>query len=57
MGKNTIFTSKEYMAQGFTLEEVPYITKHDVIFNKLVDGVASPEEIEEMFKIQEMLFL
>lgn len=55
--KNTIYTSDEYMAQGFTNEEVPYITKHDIIFNKYVDGIATDEEMEEMFRIQEMLGL
>ena len=31
---NTIYTDEEYMAQGFTKEEVPMIRKHDELFNK-----------------------
>jgi hypothetical protein len=55
--KNTIYTPNEYMAQGFSKEEVPFITRHDTIFNKMVDGIASEEEQEEMFRIQMMLGL
>ena len=55
--KNKIYTASEYMSQGFTSDEVPYITRHDIIYNKSIDGLASDDEVEEMYKIQAMLGL
>lgn len=52
---NTIFTDEEYMAQGFTKEECPKIRRHDILFNKNVDGLATEEEREEMFALIEEL--
>lgn len=34
MKLNTIYTDAEYIAQGFTAEEVPLIRKHDELFNE-----------------------
>ena len=46
---NKIYTDNEYMAQGFTQEEVPMIRKHDELFNKfIVEGLTKEEEIEMM---------
>ena len=55
--KNKIYTASEYMSQGFSAEEVPLITRHDVICNKYIDGIASTEELNEMYEIQSMLGL
>jgi hypothetical protein len=52
---NKIYTDKEYLAQGFTKEEVPMIRKHDILFNKYQVGEATEEEAEEMFKLVEIL--
>ena len=55
--KNKIYSFSEYVAQGFSAEEVPFITRHDVLFNKSIDGLATDEEIDEMYQIQKMLGL
>ena len=55
--KNKIYTATEYMAQGFTADEVPLITRHDILFNKSIDGLATADELDEMFVIQKLLGL
>ena len=54
---NTIFTAEEYMAQGFTAEEVPMIERHDRLFNKNSSGLATDEEIAEMYELADKLGL
>ena len=51
MRYNTIHTDEEYMAQGFTAQEVPMIRRHDELFNKDVDGIITAEEEAEMVAI------
>lgn len=48
---NTIYTDKEYMAQGFTAQEVPMIREHDILVNQYLLG-----EIEEdaLYRIEEL---
>ena len=55
MRKNTIWSVEEYMAQGFTAEEVPLIIEHDTIFNKWEE--ATEEEKERLFFLVEKLGL
>jgi hypothetical protein len=57
MKYNIIYTNEEYMAQGFTAQEVPMIRRHDIIFNKDVDGEATEEEMAELVAIQRALGL
>lgn len=55
MTKNIIHTNEEYMAMGFTAEEVPMIRRHDELFNM---GTSRTEaETEEMFNLIEKLGL
>lgn len=35
---NTIYTTEQYMTQGFTAQEVPMIREHDLLFNEWVRG-------------------
>ena len=56
MGRyNKIYTAKEYMAQGFTADEVPLITRHDTLLNMDIDGLLTEDEKDEMFVIQKIL--
>lgn len=55
--KNIIHTAEEYMAQGFAAEEVPKITRHDILFNKYVDEIITEEEKEEMYNLIDELGL
>ena len=57
MRYNTIYTDEEYMAQGFTAQEVSMVRRHDIIFNKDVDGEATEEEMTELVAIQRALGL
>lgn len=52
---NTIDTDEEYMAQGFTAEEVPMIRRYDVLHNMANDKTI--EEWEEMYALIEKLGL
>lgn len=54
---NTIYTIEEYIAQGYTAEEAPKALRHDILFNKDRDGLATEAEREEMFAIIEELGL
>lgn len=54
---NTIYTDAEYKAQGFKENEVEKIRRHDILFNKKVDGNITEEEKEEMFRLVEELKL
>lgn len=53
MTKNTIYTAEEYMAQGFTAEEVPLITYFDILHNTLCDMTKEERESEEVQPIWE----
>lgn len=46
---NTIFTDEEYMAQGFTAEEVPMVRRSDVLFNCRDEW--TEEEAEEYYEL------
>lgn len=52
---NTIYTIEEYMKQGFTEEEAMKMKRHDIIFNKYLDGEATDAEMEELYSIQREL--
>lgn len=49
--KNEIKTDEGYLAEGFSLDEVPKIRRHDILFNKCVDEEITEEEKEEMFAL------
>ena len=51
MTYNKIYTDAEYMAQGFTKEEVPMIRRHDELFNMWKDGNITEEEKTEMYDL------
>lgn len=55
MTKNTIYTDNEYMNQGFTMQEVPKVRRHDELFNKGENR--TEEETMEMVAIQKELGL
>lgn len=55
MTQNIIYTDSEYMAQGFTAQEVPKVRRHDELFNKGEDR--TEEETMEMVAIQKELGL
>ena len=53
---NTIYTDKEYMAQGFTAEEVPMIRRHDILFNQYKrNGFLTAEEEAELMHLIKVL--
>lgn len=53
---NTIYTDKEYMAQGFTAEEVPMIRRHDILMNQYKRlGFLTEEEDAELMHLIEVL--
>lgn len=52
---NEICTDEQYIAQGFTVEEVPMIRRHDELFNKSVTDSLTSEEEEEMYNLIETL--
>jgi len=54
---NTIYTIKEYMAQGFTKEEAPMVMEHDTLYNKYVINEINEEEKERMFFLATVLGL
>lgn len=59
MKYNIIYTDKEYMAQGFTREEVPMIRKHDELYNEYT-ALGRPDDYEhlaEMYELAEKLGL
>lgn len=53
--KNTIYTTEEYMAQGFTKEEVEKVKRSDELFNNW-DNLTE-EEKDEYFSLVEELGL
>lgn len=55
MKKNTIYTDKEYMAQGFSAFEVPMIRRHDELFNRRDE--LTDEERNEMYTLVDELGL
>ena len=55
MTLNKIHTTEEYMAQGFTKEEVPMIKRSDELFNKRQLEGWTEEEEEEYYKLVEIL--
>ena len=54
---NTIYTDKEYMAQGFTAQEVPMIREHDILFNEYQLGEVGEEVLERIEELANMLGL
>ena len=53
---NTIYTDKEYMAQGFTVEEVPMIRRHDILMNQYKRlGFLTKEEDAELMHLIKVL--
>lgn len=54
---NVITTVEEHMKWGFTREEAEKSLRHDIIFNKMQDGLATEEEIKEMYAIIDELGL
>lgn len=55
--ENTVYSEAEYIAQGFTAEEALKAQRYDTLWNKWVNGEATPNEIAEMDNIQEELGL
>ena len=55
MKKNTIYTNEEYLAQGFTREELPLIRRHDEMFNRYDE--LTEEEKEELYELIDRLGL
>ena len=50
---NEICTDAEYMEQGFTIEEVPLIREHDLLFNKWrLEGLTEEENQRMDYLIQ-----
>ena len=53
---NTIYTDEEYMAQGFTAEEVPMIRRHDILMNQYKRlGFLTEEEDAELMHLIKVL--
>ncbi len=53
---NKIYTDEEYMAQGFTAEEVPMIRRHDILFNEYKrNGFLLDEEMDELLHLIKVL--
>lgn len=53
---NTIYTNEEYMAQGFTAEEVPMIRRHDILMNQYKRlGFLTEEEDAELMHLIKVL--
>ncbi len=44
--ENTVLTVAEYVAQGWTEEQAERLQVHNVLYNKYVNGQATPDEIE-----------
>lgn len=55
--ENTVYTIGQYILQGFTSEEAPKARKYDILWNKWVNGKATPNDIAEMDAIAEALGL
>ena len=51
--KNIIYTAEEYMKQGFTAEEVPLITRFDILQNMLYDMTQEERDSDETLPIWE----
>lgn len=54
---NTIYTNEEYMAQGFTAQEVPMIREHDILFNKYQLGKVGEKALERIEELANILGL
>lgn len=54
---NTIYTDEEYMAQGFTAQEVPMIREHDILFNEYQIGKVGDEVLERIEELANILGL
>lgn len=54
---NTIYTDKEYMEQGFTVQEVPMIREHDILFNKYQMGEVGDEVLKRIEELANILGL
>jgi hypothetical protein len=51
---NTVETIEGYIAQGFTAEEAPKAQRHDILFNKWVDGIITEEDAEMEALVEEL---
>ena len=54
---NTDYTTEEYLEQGFTLEEIPLVREHNILFDLDKDGLATEEQRERMFYLIDLLKL
>ena len=54
---NTIYTNEEYMAQGFTAQEVSMIREHDILFNEYQLGKVGEEALERIEELANILGL
>ena len=52
-----VYTIGQYMMDGFTAEEAVKVRQHDIIWNRWVNGMATPNEIAQMEAIAEGLGL
>lgn len=52
-----VYTIGQYMMDGFTAEEAVKVRNHDIIWNRWVNGQATPNEIAQMEAIAEELGL
>lgn len=52
-----VYTIGQYMMDGFTAEEAVKVRQHDIIWNRWVNGMATPNEIAQMEAITEELGL
>ena len=53
---NVVHTDEEYIAQGFTAEEVPMIRRHDILMNQYKrDGFLTEEEDAELMHLIKVL--
>ena len=52
-----VYTIGQYMMDGFTAEEAVKVRQHNIIWNRWVNGMATPNEIAQMEAIAEELGL
>lgn len=55
---NKIYSDEEYKKQGFSIEEIPLIKKHDELINKqIIKGNLSEEEEKDLYNLIKILKL
>lgn len=52
-----VYTIGQYMMDGFTADEAVKVRQHDIIWNRWVNGMATPNEIAQMEAIVQELGL